>query len=157
LALAPATLPYLIDQADEEQDEGDAARNEDLVHLPPADGTFERSIQGVEDGHHQRDQGDDRRARQEPKVGLQTSLEFQVPGVGQKMAARLVLELKGKLAGRAASAVPTARDDEVVAALVGLGYTQAEAQAAAASVPSDGSISVEERLRHALAYFGRRA
>jgi Holliday junction DNA helicase RuvA len=81
----------------------------------------------------------------------------QVPGVGQKMAARLVLELKGKLAGRTAASVPTGRDDEVVAALVGLGYTQAEAQAAAASAPSDGSISVEERLRQALAYFGRRA
>jgi holliday junction DNA helicase RuvA len=81
----------------------------------------------------------------------------QVPGVGQKMAARLVLELKGKLVGRAVSAVPTGRDDEVAAALVGLGYTQAEAQAAAASVPSDGSLSVEERLRSALAYFGRRA
>jgi len=81
----------------------------------------------------------------------------QVSGVGQKMAARLVLELKGKLAGRAAAAVPTGRDDEVVAALVGLGYTQAEAQAAAASVPSDGSLAVEERLRRALAYFGRRA
>jgi len=81
----------------------------------------------------------------------------QVPGVGQKMAARLVLELKGKLVGRAAATVLTGRDDEVVAALVGLGYTQAEAQAAAASVPSDGSLAVEERLRRALAYFGRRA
>jgi Holliday junction DNA helicase RuvA len=81
----------------------------------------------------------------------------QVPGIGQKMAARLVLELKGKLVGRAAAAVPAGRDDEVVAALVGLGYTQAEAQAAAASAPSDGSLSVEERLRRALAYFGRRA
>ena len=81
----------------------------------------------------------------------------QVPGIGQKMAARLVLELKGKLAGRAAATVSTGRDDEVVAALVGLGYTQAEAQAAAASVPSDGSLDVEERLRRALAYFGRRA
>jgi Holliday junction DNA helicase RuvA len=81
----------------------------------------------------------------------------QVPGIGQKMAARLVLELKGKLVGRAAAAVPAGRDDEVVAALVGLGYTQAEAQAAAASVPADGSLSVEERLRRALAYFGRRA
>jgi len=81
----------------------------------------------------------------------------QVPGIGQKMAARLVLELKGKLVGRAAATVPMGRDDEVVAALVGLGYTQAEAQAAAASVPSDGSLAVEERLRRALAYFGRRA
>jgi Holliday junction DNA helicase RuvA len=81
----------------------------------------------------------------------------QVPGVGQKVAARLVLELKGKLTGRAVAAVSGGRDDEVVAALVGLGYTQAEAQAAAASVPSEGSLDVEERLRHALAYFGRRA
>jgi Holliday junction DNA helicase RuvA len=82
----------------------------------------------------------------------------QVPGIGQKTAARLVLELKGKLAGRAALAsVAVGRDDEVVAALVGLGYSQAEAQAAAASVPSDGSLSVEERIRQALVYFGRRA
>jgi len=81
----------------------------------------------------------------------------QVPGVGQKMAARLVLELKGKLAGRAAATVSTSHGDEVVAALVGLGYSQAEAQAAAAGVPSDGSITVEERLRRALAYFGRRS
>jgi Holliday junction DNA helicase RuvA len=81
----------------------------------------------------------------------------QVPGVGQKVAARLVLELKGKLVGRAAASVSTGRDDEVVAALVGLGYSQAEAQAAAASALSDGSLSVEERLRHALAYFGRPA
>jgi Holliday junction DNA helicase RuvA len=80
----------------------------------------------------------------------------QVPGIGQKMAARLVLELKGKVAGRGAAAVATGRDDEVVAALVGLGYTQTEAQAAAASVPSDDSLDVEERLRRALAYFGRR-
>lgn len=82
----------------------------------------------------------------------------QVPGIGQKTAARLVLELKGKLVGPAAAGpVPTARDDEVVAALVGLGYSQAEAQAAAGSVPSEPSAAVEERLRHALAYFGRRA
>jgi Holliday junction DNA helicase RuvA len=82
----------------------------------------------------------------------------QVPGVGQKMAARLVLELKGKLVGRpTAASVPASRDDDVVAALVGLGYSQAEAQAAAGSVPSDGSLDVEERIRRALAYFGRRA
>jgi Holliday junction DNA helicase RuvA len=82
----------------------------------------------------------------------------QVPGVGQKMAARLVLELKGKLVGRpAAASVPASRDDDVVAALVGLGYSQAEAQAAAGSVPSDGSLEVEERIRRALAYFGHRA
>ena len=82
----------------------------------------------------------------------------QVPGIGQKTAARLVLELKGKLVGPAAAvSVPAARDDEVVAALVGLGYTQAEAQAAAGSVPSDSATGVEERLRHALAYFGRGA
>lgn len=82
----------------------------------------------------------------------------QVPGIGQKTAARLVLELKGKLVSPSAPvSVPTARDDDVVAALVGLGYSQAEAQAAAASVPSEPSAAVEERLRHALAYFGRGA
>ena len=82
----------------------------------------------------------------------------QVPGVGQKTAARLALELKGKVTGGpTAVSVAAGRDDDVVAALVGLGYTQAEAQAASASVPSDGSLSVEDRLRRALAYFGRGA
>ena len=79
----------------------------------------------------------------------------QVPGIGQKTAARLVLELKGKLVGPAAAVpVQASRDDEVVAALVGLGYSQAEAQAAAAGVPSDSSADVEDRIRRALAYFG---
>ncbi len=82
----------------------------------------------------------------------------QVPGIGQKTAGRLVLELKGKLVGPAAAMpVPSSRDDEVVAALVGLGYSQTEAQAAAASAPTDTSASIEERIRLALAYFGRGA
>jgi len=80
----------------------------------------------------------------------------RVPGVGQKTAGRLVLELKGKLVSKGVGpSVRGGRDDEVVAALMGLGYSQAEAQSAAAGVPSDGSLSVEERIRRALAYFGR--
>ena len=63
----------------------------------------------------------------------ETGLLTKVPGIGKKTAERLVLELKGKLAGTgaatAAAAVPTsgARAD-VAAALIALGYSEREAR-----------------------------
>jgi len=85
----------------------------------------------------------------------------RVPGIGPKLASRLVLELEGKLmttvpAPLAAQAAPSAEGDEVMAALTALGYTQAEASAALAAVSGDGELSVEDRLRRALAWFARR-
>ena len=82
----------------------------------------------------------------------------KVPGLGRKSASRLVLELKGRLPEAETAAAPAAAaDPDVVAALMGLGYSQAEAAAAAATVPSDDSLSVEEKIRAALAHFARRA
>jgi len=89
----------------------------------------------------------------------------RVPGIGQKTAERLVLELRDKVtppaggieAPLAATKKPLA-DAEVVAALMGLGYTQAEAAAAAERLPSDGEsaeLPVEERVRMALQFFAR--
>lgn len=85
----------------------------------------------------------------------------RVPGIGQKLASRLVLELEGKLmatvpAPLSAQPPPSPESDEVMAALTALGYTQAEASAALAAVSGDGELSVEDRLRRALAWFGRR-
>jgi Holliday junction DNA helicase RuvA len=81
----------------------------------------------------------------------------RVPGVGKKLAARLVLELRGKLVpgqvGAAALARPQA---EVVEALTGLGYTAEEAQAAAAALPADGDMPLEQRIMQALRFFTQR-
>ncbi|MBI4301880.1 MAG: Holliday junction branch migration protein RuvA [Chloroflexi bacterium] len=80
----------------------------------------------------------------------QVELLSQVPGVGRKLAGRLVLELKGRLE---MGALPFVEQPEVVAALTSLGYSSAEAMAAAASLPNDPEMGLEERIKEALAYF----
>jgi Holliday junction DNA helicase RuvA len=86
-----------------------------------------------------------------------TELLRKVPGVGQKTAERLVLELRDKVA--VPDDVPPASmtkrgerqaDAELVAALMGLGYTQAEAAAAAERSAEDGDVTLEERVRTVL-------
>jgi len=77
-----------------------------------------------------------------------------VPGVGKKTAARLILELRGKLvpAPTPAAAGASPLDAEVLAALRALGYTAAEAHDAVARLPrdGDGTQPVEERVVAAL-------
>ena len=82
----------------------------------------------------------------------------RIPGVGKKMAGRLVVELKGKLDQILAVPVPATRetDADVVAALRALGYTTAEAASAVASIPSSDDLSLEEKVRLALQQFGSR-
>jgi Holliday junction DNA helicase RuvA len=79
-----------------------------------------------------------------------------VPGVGKKTAARLILELRGKLTPVAAPSGAGARrdDDEVVEALQALGYTAAEANAAALRLPLEVPMTVEERVVAALRDLG---
>jgi holliday junction DNA helicase RuvA len=79
----------------------------------------------------------------------------QVPGVGPKMAGRLALELKGKLDGLMVGA-PAEGGSEVLTALVGLGYSAAEAASALASLPDTPDLTVEEKLKLALQYFAAR-
>lgn len=77
-----------------------------------------------------------------------------IPGIGKKTAQRLVLELKGKLdLTEAEFGETTPLDQEVIAALVNLGYSAAEAQQAARAVPSSEHV-VEDRIRAALRYLG---
>ncbi len=76
-----------------------------------------------------------------------------VPGVGKKTAARLILELRGKLVPSdivAAGSPPALADREVLEALRSLGYTAAEAHSAVARLPRDDGRSVEDRVVAAL-------
>jgi len=83
------------------------------------------------------------------------------PGVGKRLAARLVLELKGKLpslaalAGGASGYASGKTQSEVLEALVGLGYSAAEAQAALAKIPQDQSMTLEQQITYALRSFAR--
>ncbi|HEX9132928.1 MAG TPA: Holliday junction branch migration protein RuvA [Ktedonobacteraceae bacterium] len=83
------------------------------------------------------------------------------PGVGKKLAAKLVLELKGKLpslvALGGAGAISSAgkMQSEVLEALMGLGFSAAEAQAALSKIPQDRPMTLEEQITFALRSFAR--
>ena len=79
----------------------------------------------------------------------------RAPGVGQKLAGRIVLDLRDKLAPGAPAALP-GDESEVVAALMGLGYTQTEALDAVGRSELPADAPVEEKLRLALTHFARR-
>jgi Holliday junction DNA helicase RuvA len=72
-----------------------------------------------------------------------------VPGVGRKTAQKIVLELKGKLALEEGGA----DGDELVSALVSLGYSR-EAARDAAGRTADGPV--EQRLKSAIKELGRK-
>jgi Holliday junction DNA helicase RuvA len=78
----------------------------------------------------------------------------RAPGVGTKLANRIVLEVRGKLAPEAPTALP-GEASEVVAALIGLGYTQAEAMDAVAKSDLPADAPVEDKVRVALGHFAK--
>lgn len=86
----------------------------------------------------------------------QPELLTRVPGIGKKLAEKIVFELKDKLKGAdgliSAGAVSDVNKD-VLDALTGFGYSIAEAQAALESLPPDTPNNFEERMRRALQYF----
>ncbi|WP_428420252.1 Holliday junction branch migration protein RuvA [Methylibium sp.] len=69
----------------------------------------------------------------------------KVPGIGKKTAERLLLELKGKLGadlGVAAGSRPGSEAHaDILQALVALGYSEREAQAAVKALPVDAGVS----------------
>src|SRR5437660_5398814 len=81
------------------------------------------------------------------------------PGVGKRLAARLVLELKGKLptlaglSGGPGGYTRGKTQSEVLEALMGLGYTAAEAQAALGKIPQDQGLTLEQQITFALRSF----
>ncbi|OLC59861.1 MAG: Holliday junction branch migration protein RuvA [Chloroflexi bacterium] len=81
------------------------------------------------------------------------------PGVGKRLAARLVLELKGKLpslaalGGGASGYTSGKMQSEVLEALIGLGYSTAEAQAALGKIPQDQNMTLEQQITYALRSF----
>ena len=80
----------------------------------------------------------------------------KVPGIGKKTAERLLLELKGKLGadiGIAGQAVASDTQADILQALVALGYSDKEAQAALKSLPKD--IGVSEGIKQALKALAR--
>lgn len=76
----------------------------------------------------------------------------KIPGIGRKTAERLLLELKDRLgaevAGSAASPRAAAVAADILHALLGLGYSEREAQHAMKQLPGD--IGVSEGIRQAL-------
>jgi Holliday junction DNA helicase RuvA len=79
----------------------------------------------------------------------------RVPGVGKKLAQKLVFELKDRLAVDRVTGLAAISDvdTDVLAALTALGYSVVEAQAAIQAIPRDAPQDVEERVRLALQYF----
>lgn len=76
-----------------------------------------------------------------------------IPGVGKKTAERLLLELQGKFAAaeagsERAAGVAAAQGDDVLNALLALGYSEKEASWAARQAPAEAGVS--DGIRHAL-------
>ena len=79
----------------------------------------------------------------------------RIPGIGKKTAERLVLELRDKLpeAGPAAARMMPARsavEEDVLSALVNLGYQRAAAEKALAAVAKSDGSSFDFMFREAL-------
>lgn len=84
------------------------------------------------------------------------TLLTRVPGIGKKTADRLVLELKGKLAGSAfapAGGAASAAQTDILSALMALGYSEREAQASVRALPAE--VTVSEGIRLALKALAR--
>jgi Holliday junction DNA helicase RuvA len=76
----------------------------------------------------------------------------RAPGVGKKTAERLIVDLRGKVAGVGAdtTAGTLGIDDDAHVALVALGYTSSEAATALRDAPQKGRATTEERVAAAL-------
>jgi len=96
----------------------------------------------------------------------QENVDFlkKISGIGPKTAARIILDLKGKLVEQPAARLPVAADGktaalqerrQLVEALSGLGYTPSEVQSALSALTTDRPLSLEEQVMEALRYLGQ--
>jgi holliday junction DNA helicase RuvA len=99
-----------------------------------------------------------------PTADLQLAIMAQdqavlvsIPGIGKKLAERIIFELKEKVAAAGVAAAGSvtgigAAESEVVAALQALGYSLGEAREASRVALSDGTIggTLEDRVKAAL-------
>ncbi len=76
----------------------------------------------------------------------------QAPGIGKKIASRLVVELRGKLEKEWKDiALPLGPESvDAIAALTGLGYSLPEATDAISKLPDSEELSLEEKIKIAL-------
>ncbi len=77
------------------------------------------------------------------------SVLMSLPGVGRKTAQRLVFEMRQALPEAEGPTVSQEQYDDLLYALIGLGYTKAQAREALRKVYSDGK-SLEDLLKEAL-------
>jgi Holliday junction DNA helicase RuvA len=86
-----------------------------------------------------------------------TDMLDMVPGIGKKVASRIILELKEKI-GAGWVAAPGTRsaqeNTDVLTALTSLGYSAAEAVKAVGVLPADSDFSLEDKIKMALQYLG---
>ncbi len=82
-----------------------------------------------------------------------------IPGIGKKVASRIILELKEKIGAGwviTAETQVTQENADVLAALTALGYSAAEAVKAVAALPTEGKLKLEDKVKLALQYLGSR-
>lgn len=85
-----------------------------------------------------------------------TAMLVRVPGIGKKTAERLLLELKDKVVAAlpaTAAGTPAPRGNDVLNALLSLGYNDREALSAIKQLPAD--LSVADGIRQALKLLAR--
>ena len=86
----------------------------------------------------------------------QAEIFSRVPGIGRKTAQKMMLHLQDRIKDMDGLEPVAAMDDadtQVLEALVALGYSVVEAQAAIQNIPRDAPDDVESRIRMALRYF----
>jgi Holliday junction DNA helicase RuvA len=86
----------------------------------------------------------------------QPEIFTRVPGIGKKGAQKISIHLQDRIKdvdGLEPVAAMDDTDTQVLEALVALGYSVVEAQAALQTIPKDAPDEIESRIRLALQYF----
>ena len=89
-------------------------------------------------------------------LNKQEAVFSQVAGIGKKTAQKIILSLEDRISFEDTlmySSETTGINDEVQEALLSLGYSVLEAQAALQTIPEDAPLDLETRLTFALRFF----